>query len=300
MNILPKLLYLFQNIPLPPPPNLFSKLRKSFFIFLWNNKRARLRLTLLYMPYDRGGLACPNPLWYYWATQLRTTMFYFANDNLPAWREMECQFLELPLPIYLYSTSLKKRIKKPTKPITRNMIRVWHEVRKYLGEPLSRSRSSPIWGNDDFTPGRADSGFNLWSDKGVQKIQDLYRLNDDKLMSFEELASKHNIPQKHFLLISASPESSEAKLKNWREDLQEDLSIDEWEGACKKAQSQTANTRLKLLQYNWLMRTYITPEMLNKFNGNIPDLCFQMWTIQGNVLPLCLGVYQDKNVLGGC
>lgn len=39
MNILPKLLYLFQNIPLPPPPpNLFSKLRKLFLNFLWNNK----------------------------------------------------------------------------------------------------------------------------------------------------------------------------------------------------------------------------------------------------------------------
>ena len=42
-----------------------------------------------------------------------------------------------------------------------------------------------------------------------------------------------------------------------------------------KAQSRTINTRLKLLQYNWLMRTYITPEKLNKYNSAIPDICYK-------------------------
>lgn len=72
MSVLPKLLYLFQNLPLPPPSNLFSHLRKLFIRFLWNNRHPRLRLSLLYFPYDRGGLSCPNPLWSYWAAQMRS------------------------------------------------------------------------------------------------------------------------------------------------------------------------------------------------------------------------------------
>ncbi len=56
MNILPKLLYLFQNIPLPPPSDLFSKIKSMFVRFIWNNRRARLRLSLLYLPFERGGL----------------------------------------------------------------------------------------------------------------------------------------------------------------------------------------------------------------------------------------------------
>lgn len=67
MNVLPKLLYMFQNIPLPPPSDLFLRIKKIFVGFIWNNKRARLRLSLLYLPFDRGGLKCPNMLWYYWA-----------------------------------------------------------------------------------------------------------------------------------------------------------------------------------------------------------------------------------------
>lgn len=43
----------------------------------------------------------------------------------------------------------------------------------------------------------------------------------------------------------------------------------------QKAQTQTVNTRLKLIQYNWIMRTYISPEKLNRFDPNIPDLCYK-------------------------
>lgn len=49
--------------------------------------------------------------------------------------------------------------------------------------------------------------------------------------------------------------------------------MEEWEEACTKAQSRTTNTRLKLLQYNWLLQTYITPEKLNRYNRAIPGIC---------------------------
>lgn len=53
MNVLPKLLYLFQNIPLLLPPSLFTKLKKMLTVFIWNNKYPRVRLSLLYLPFDR-------------------------------------------------------------------------------------------------------------------------------------------------------------------------------------------------------------------------------------------------------
>lgn len=115
LNVMPKLLYLFQNIPLPPPVNLFPLLKNIFVSFLWNNKRQRLRLSLLYLPYDRGGLKCPNPLWYYWAAQLRTMMHYFTDKSLPPWMNIENCSVPLPLPQYIYSAKaemLKKKDKK--------------------------------------------------------------------------------------------------------------------------------------------------------------------------------------------
>lgn len=48
--------------------------------------------------------------------------------------------------------------------------------------------------------------------------------------------------------------------------------MEQWSKACKVAQTQMGNTRLKILQFNWLMRVYITPENFNKSNMQIPDL----------------------------
>lgn len=297
MNIMPKLLYLFQKLPLPPPSNLFTQLKKLFVGFLWNNRRSRTRLSLLYLPYDRGGLKCPNPLLYYWAAQLRTLLFYFTEGEAPKWKEMEEPELCLPLPTYLYSAKVKTLKKKTKNPIVRNMIVVWSKVKKYLGEPFSLSIFSPIWGNESFTLGKADGGFKLWAQRRLGKTGDLYD-SQKVLMTFEELVEKFQIPRHHFFkylqlrsfirtqqnqllripslptleklmemkcrergsiskiykfLLDGCTETATGRLEAWRNDLNEDISKEEWEEVCAKAQSRTSNTRLKVLQYNWLM-----------------------------------------------
>lgn len=328
MNILPKLLYLFQNIPLPPPKHLFIRLNKLFTNYIWNNRRARLRLSLLHLPYDRGGLKCPNVQWYYWAAQLRTIMFYFSSQGTSSWVNMESVAVMpgLSLSLYLYSADLKDLRKKCSNPIVLNMINVWYEVRRYFGMPNNLSCYSPIWGNTNFKAGRLDAGFKMWADKGIKSIADLYSSN--KLMSFEEIVNSFNIPKNHFfkylqirnfifvsqknslempilnslekemvkgcynrglisqfygILVSRSQESSLNKLEAWRKDLKEDLSMNDWMEACREAQTQTVSVRLKLLQYKWLMRTYITPTLLHKYNDNIPDTCIKCSKFKGDL-----------------
>ncbi len=39
-------------------------------------------------------------------------------------------------------------------------------------------------------------GFKLWAEKGIRNIKDLYL--EDKLMSFQELITKFDIPRNHF------------------------------------------------------------------------------------------------------
>lgn len=45
----------------------------------------------------------------------------------------------------------------------------------------------------------------------------------------------------------------------------------EWNEASLRAQKQTKNTRLKLVQHKWLTRVYITPVTLNQMFSNIPE-----------------------------
>ena len=75
------------------------------------------------------------------------------------------------------------------------------------------------------------------------------------------------------ILVKNHKDSTEHKRTQWMNDLQINISEEDWSEICSGAQRLTINTHLKLIQYNWIMRTYITPERLNKMNPNIPDLC---------------------------
>ncbi len=48
-----------------------------------------------------------------------------------------------------------------------------------------------------FPPGRSDSGFMMWTEKGLKKRGDLMALANGMLMSFAELVARYNIPCKH-------------------------------------------------------------------------------------------------------
>ena len=52
--------------------------------------------------------------------------------------------------------------------------------------------------------------------------------------------------------ISHEEESSNDRRKAWSLDIKENIEETEWENACLKAQSQTINTRIKLLQYKMI------------------------------------------------
>uniref|UniRef100_A0A3Q3BAI7 Reverse transcriptase domain-containing protein n=1 Tax=Kryptolebias marmoratus TaxID=37003 RepID=A0A3Q3BAI7_KRYMA len=312
MIVLPKFLYLFQAIPLNPPDGFFTKIQTILNNFIWNNRRARLRLSLLYLPYDRGGLGVPNFKWYYWAAQLSSASCWFSATDL-SWVKIEnINATPLSLNSYLYSRKCKELLKNTSNPFVKNTIRVWYDAHKFKNEMLTLSQFSPIWGNMSFEPGRKDMGFKTWFAKGLCKISDLF----DKgiMMRFEDLKQKFDIPTKHFFkflqirsfvmgtqksltlptltsieelatndhlkkgLISrfyniikdSSQTSSEHKRLAWCEDLKCNISVEEWQRACLKAQTQSINTQFKLIQYKWLMRTYVTPTLLNKFNSNIP------------------------------
>lgn len=129
MNILPKLLYVFQNIPLPPPADWFKTFKKLLLDFIWSNKCARIRRCnmLLHLPYHEGGLMCPNLVWYYWAAQLRSIGYYFNQNYTPQWTETESNILSPPLPLYLFPDTEANLMKKTKNPIVKNMVKVWYK-----------------------------------------------------------------------------------------------------------------------------------------------------------------------------
>lgn len=109
ISILPNFLYLFQALPLPLSKQFFDELNTVLNRFIWNNKKPRLRLRLLYLPYERGGLQLPNFKLYYWSAQLHSAIFYFATETPPAWIKIEQLETKLKLNLYLYKKNLFKK-----------------------------------------------------------------------------------------------------------------------------------------------------------------------------------------------
>ena len=326
MSILPKFLYYFQTLPLALPISFFDNLNKLFSQFIWNNRKARLRYKLLYLPYDRGGLQLPNLRWYYMAAQLASATHYFSTKSPPTWVNIEQQSIpDLPIYSYLYSANLKTLKKQTKNPFLRNTIDM-HTAHKHVEEPITLSQFTPLWSNDQFTPGKNDGGFKIWKMKGIQIIKDLY--DNGMLLTFQSLCDRYQTPSKHFfkylqlksfmsskssdimnipklslieeiirkngekgllskyynLILSHSKESSSDKLNAWRVDIPEEIDESEWNEACLKAQKQSINTRLKLLQYKWLTRVYITPEKLHHISNNIPDTCTKCQKDKGTLI----------------
>lgn len=116
MSILPKFIYLFQALPLTLPSDFHKKLDNIFSQFIWNNRKARVRLKLLHLPDERGRLQVPSLKWYYWAAHLSSAVFYFSSSILPAWVNTEEKSAsELSIKQYLYSSDIKTLEKKAKK-----------------------------------------------------------------------------------------------------------------------------------------------------------------------------------------
>lgn len=55
---------------------------------------------------------------------------------------------------------------------------------------------TPMMRNTDFLPGMTDNGFSLWENAGIKTLKDLFE--GDRMMSFDQLRLKYNLPRTHF------------------------------------------------------------------------------------------------------
>ncbi len=130
----------FKISRLCPPSSFFTTLRKLLTDFIWNNKRARVRLSLLYMPYNRGWSPV-SPIYSGTTGQHSYDLLYiiFLLKTHTSWFGywIFLYKVKLPLNLYLYSADIKSLRKDKDivsfNPILINTINVWCDVYKYLG-----------------------------------------------------------------------------------------------------------------------------------------------------------------------
>uniref|UniRef100_A0A8C5MIE2 Reverse transcriptase domain-containing protein n=1 Tax=Leptobrachium leishanense TaxID=445787 RepID=A0A8C5MIE2_9ANUR len=97
MNVLPRILYLLQTLPIFVPVTFFRTLQSLFIHYVWDGKRPRLRLTLLMAPRSQGGLALPHLRNYYSAVHLLRLVEWSTGLPEKRWIALEQELAGCPL-----------------------------------------------------------------------------------------------------------------------------------------------------------------------------------------------------------
>uniref|UniRef100_A0A8C5MSB1 Reverse transcriptase domain-containing protein n=1 Tax=Leptobrachium leishanense TaxID=445787 RepID=A0A8C5MSB1_9ANUR len=129
MNILPRILYLMQTIPLPISNEIFQALRLCFLSFVWVGARPRLKFTTLCRPTTQGGLALPDIRLYYHATHLTRILDWMVVSPTKKWLDLEASLASSPLWVlpWLFPDHIPTTYRSiPTLICT---INIWHKLR---------------------------------------------------------------------------------------------------------------------------------------------------------------------------
>lgn len=198
MIMLPKFLYLFQNIPILIKKSFFNSLESNISSFIWNGKPPRIKRSTLQRPKKLAGLALPNFIFYYWACNIKTILHWLGGESPngnEAWIRMEFASSSSDLGAILCAPSPPPRSQFCANPVVYHSIRIWSQFRRHF-KLQTMSVHSPIKNNYNFPPSLTDSTFGTWASKGINSISSLYV--DGKFGSFAQLSQLFDLPSSHF------------------------------------------------------------------------------------------------------
>lgn len=191
MNILPRFIFLFQNLPLFVPNTSFKQWDNLLRKFIWNEKKPRVKIKTLQQKKEKGGLALPNLINYYNAAQIKPILIMNNKKWNPKWKNMEVYLVEQ---CNVWFPKIKTKLHTFT---ARHTIKMWRRLCKLLKTTdkdwicLRAIRKDP-----EFLPNKEDKAFNLWESKGLIRFSQLY--NDEGFDSFENLERRYQLPRSHF------------------------------------------------------------------------------------------------------
>lgn len=198
MNILPRLLYLFQSVPIEKSEQYFLEWDKVISRFIWAGKKPRVRYKTLQLPKERGGLALPCLRDYYRAAQIRPLVGWCKPNYRSRWKEIESSMGKgLPVNMLVGDPSLTSYLSDPNNPWITSSLKIWNEIiKKY--QLKSRTEVFKWFAYDpDFMPSKYDTRFRSWIGNGLTAYCTL--LNQGAVLSFQDLKDNFNLQnQDHF------------------------------------------------------------------------------------------------------
>lgn len=97
MNILPRILYVLQTVPINLPPSFFKTYKKLCRNFIWAHKPPRFSWDRMTLPKPKGGLGLPDIHKYYTACHLTRVIDWHIHTRSKDWIALEDSCDSIPL-----------------------------------------------------------------------------------------------------------------------------------------------------------------------------------------------------------
>ena len=185
MNIMPRILYLFQTLPVKLSAGFLKEMRARFVRSIWAGKPPRVRRAILTLPKERGGVGLPDPVSYYEAAHLARVVDWCTVQEAKPWIQLEQTITTIPLEgiVWLAEAEIPQEVKRhPTIGATIYTTRKIFKKTKMSTHP---SPMIPILGNPSFEPGLIDQSFRVLKRQGISRVTHFSRGN--LVMNREEI-----------------------------------------------------------------------------------------------------------------
>lgn len=152
MNILLRLFYQFQMIPILLNNNTIKTVNNWFRTFIWNCKRPWFKLEKLQSPLDQWGLAVSNIKLYQLTSHFRYLLERVQNDPHSVWLDIEAFNLGKPLTLASlpFIRNWKESGVADDNLIVKSTLKAWDMIKKWEKRSDVLLPITPIQINTDF------------------------------------------------------------------------------------------------------------------------------------------------------
>uniref|UniRef100_A0A8C5PNC3 Reverse transcriptase domain-containing protein n=1 Tax=Leptobrachium leishanense TaxID=445787 RepID=A0A8C5PNC3_9ANUR len=193
MNLLPRMLYLFQTLPIPLVGEDLQRMQRHIDDFVWGGGRRRIGRQTLYRPRDRGGLGLPCLRSYYYASQLAQIVAWHCPTTERRWVELEHSMaLPLKLDLWIWLSRPHRPLLRTACPAITNSLTIWTKIALKCDLTCYPSPLTPLCHNREFAPGLQSAIFSSLTAKGLHRICHLFPRGT--LLQYQDLQEGAHLP----------------------------------------------------------------------------------------------------------